>query len=29
VARMFNPDRCRPNYTGRIGAPLLLSSVNC
>jgi ATP-dependent phosphofructokinase / diphosphate-dependent phosphofructokinase len=26
VARMFNTARCRPNYNGRIGAPLMLSS---
>jgi 6-phosphofructokinase 1 len=29
VEKMFNAERCRPNYAGRIGAPLLLSSVNC
>ena len=28
VQRLFNPDRCRPNYAGRIGAPLLLCSVD-
>lgn len=29
VAALFNPKRCRPNYAGRIGSPLLLSSVGC
>jgi ATP-dependent phosphofructokinase / diphosphate-dependent phosphofructokinase len=29
VAKMYNPARCRPNYAGRIGSPLLLSAVNC
>jgi 6-phosphofructokinase len=29
VAKMYNADRCRPNYAGRIGSPLLLSAVNC
>jgi 6-phosphofructokinase 1 len=29
VATLFNPLRCRPNYAGRIGSPLMLSSVGC
>jgi 6-phosphofructokinase 1 len=29
VEKMYNSDRCRPNYAGRIGSPLLLSSVDC
>lgn len=29
VAKMYNPNRCRPNYAGRIGSPLLLSAVEC
>ncbi len=28
VATMFNTARCRPNYNGRIGSPLMLSSVS-
>jgi 6-phosphofructokinase 1 len=28
VARMYNTDRCRPNYAGRLGAPLLLTTVD-
>jgi 6-phosphofructokinase len=28
VAKMFNAERCRPNYAGRIGSPLLLSAVD-
>jgi 6-phosphofructokinase 1 len=27
VGKLFNSDRCRPNYAGRIGSPLLLCSV--
>jgi ATP-dependent phosphofructokinase / diphosphate-dependent phosphofructokinase len=29
VDKMFNSERCRPNYAGRIGSPLLLSCVDC
>jgi 6-phosphofructokinase 1 len=28
VKKLFNPDRCRPNYAGRIGSPLLLCAVD-
>jgi 6-phosphofructokinase 1 len=28
VERLFNADRCRPNYAGRLGAPLLLCHVD-
>jgi hypothetical protein len=28
VATMYNLERCRPNYSGKLGLPLMLTPVN-